>query len=47
MSAVMKEPTKTEPLLVTKARLKEWSACTDGFQWFVKKFPQGAPFGEV
>ena len=35
------------PLTVTKERLKEWSACSDGYRWFLGAFPQGAQFGEA
>ncbi len=51
MSAAIKE--KEQPadavgtLQVTKEKLRDWSACTDGYQWFLKKFPQGAAFCEV
>ncbi len=34
-------------LLITKDRVKAWSACTDGYRWFLDKFPQGAEFEEV
>ena len=32
---------------ITKELLKEWSACRDGYGWFVSKFPQGAAYTEV
>ena len=32
---------------ITKDLLKSWSACRDGYGWFVTKFPQGAPCEEV
>ena len=35
------------PLEITKERLREWSACTSGYGWFLEKFPQGGMFGEV
>ncbi|MFP5467916.1 MAG: hypothetical protein ACLGG8_10385, partial [Gammaproteobacteria bacterium] len=34
-------------LLITKDRVKAWSASTDGYRWFLEKFPQGAEFAEV
>lgn len=51
MSAVLKEKEQpveaVGPLQITKEKLRDWSDCTDGYQWFLKKFPQGAAFGEV
>ena len=32
---------------ITKALLKEWSACTSGYGWFIQRFPQGASCHEV
>ena len=32
---------------ITKELLREWNACTDGYKWFVGKFPQGGTFREV
>ena len=32
---------------IDKDVLKNWSACSDGFNWFVAKFPQGAEYAEV
>ena len=32
---------------IDKDILKEWSACQDGYRWFLEKFPQGADLGEV
>ena len=32
---------------ITKDLLRKWSACTDGYGWFVAKFPQGATYSEV
>ena len=37
----------TNNLAITKDRVKAWSACTDGYRWFLDKFPQGAEFAEV
>lgn len=35
------------PLLVTKGTLKGWSACGDGYRWFLAKFPDGAAYPAV
>ena len=35
------------PLHISKELLKTWYACSDGYRWFLKKFPQGADYGEV
>jgi hypothetical protein len=32
---------------ITKEWLKPHSPCSDGYRWFLEKFPQGADFGEV
>lgn len=32
---------------ITKERLKEWSACADGYRWFLEKFPQGGQYADV
>jgi len=37
----------TNNLSITKERVKEWSACTDGYRWFLEKFPQGGEFAQV
>ena len=41
----------TEPvpdkLAITKDRLKAWSACSDGYRWFLEHFPQGGRFAAV
>ena len=41
----------TEPvpdkLAITKDRLKAWSACSDGYRWFLEHFPQGGQFAAV
>ena len=39
--------TETNNLSITKERLKGWAACTDGYRWFIEKFPQGGDFAEV
>jgi hypothetical protein len=37
----------TNNLQITKERVKAWHACTDGYRWFLEKFPQGGGFAEV
>ena len=32
---------------ITKDCLKEWSACADGYRWFLEKFPDGGEFATV
>ncbi|HAZ8272803.1 TPA: hypothetical protein J8L78_003824, partial [Citrobacter koseri] len=32
---------------ITKERVKNWHACTDGFRWFLDKFPQGGAYADV
>jgi len=32
---------------ITKELLKEWDACSNGFKWFLQKFPQGGDVHEV
>jgi hypothetical protein len=32
---------------IDKDLLKSWNACTDGYSWFIKKFPQGGDVHEV
>ena len=32
---------------ITKDLLKKWGACTDGYKWYVSKFPQAASYSEV
>jgi len=39
--------TEANPLAITKDRVKAWSACHDGYRWFLEKFPQGGDFAEV
>jgi len=35
-------------LMITKERVKGWRACTDGYRWFLKNFPQGgAEYAQV
>ena len=35
------------PLQITKDLLKPWSPCSDGYKWFLAKFPQGAEYTAV
>lgn len=37
----------TNDLQITKDRVKAWSACADGYRWFLEKFPEGGEFAEV
>ena len=37
----------TNDLAITKDRVKAWSACADGYRWFLDKFPQGGEFAAV
>ena len=37
----------TNNLQITKARVKSWAACSDGYRWFLGKFPEGAEFAPV
>uniref|UniRef100_UPI003018847C hypothetical protein n=1 Tax=Cedecea sp. HN178 TaxID=3081237 RepID=UPI003018847C len=32
---------------ITKEQVKSWHACTDGFRWFLDKFPQGGTYADV
>ncbi|WP_296652790.1 hypothetical protein [Paraburkholderia sp.] len=32
---------------ITTDLLRQWEACTDGYGWFIRKFPQGADYGVV
>ncbi|EJX1217827.1 hypothetical protein ODG39_003215, partial [Salmonella enterica] len=34
-------------LLITKEQLKKWHACTEGYRWFLDKFPQGGVYTNV
>ena len=43
----MNQDTKAAPLQITKELLKPWSPCTDGYKWFLDKFPQGAAYTVV
>ncbi|EME9664330.1 hypothetical protein V1424_004710 [Salmonella enterica] len=33
--------------LITKEQLKKWHACTEGYRWFLDKFPQGGTYTDV
>ncbi|EMT2453123.1 hypothetical protein WMF10_004322, partial [Salmonella enterica] len=33
--------------LITKEQLKKWHACTEGYRWFLDKFPQGGVYANV
>ena len=37
----------TNNLQITKDRVKSWAACSDGYRWFLGKFPEGAEFAPV
>ena len=37
----------TNILQITKDRVKSWAACSDGYRWFLGKFPEGAEFVPV
>ena len=47
MNDAVKAEQVANPLEITKKRLREWSACTSGYSWFLEKFPQGGMFGEI
>ena len=32
---------------ITKEQVKSWNACTDGYRWFLEKFPQGGAYVTV
>ncbi|HHJ0460940.1 TPA: hypothetical protein ACQDQ8_004824, partial [Serratia marcescens] len=32
---------------ITKEQVKAWHACTDGYRWFLEKFPQGGAYAAV
>ena len=40
-------PTAANNLEITKERVKEWSACSGGYRWFLEQFPQGGQFVPV
>jgi len=42
-----KESALALKLAITKDRLKTWSACTDGYRWFLEHYPQGGQFAEI
>ena len=37
----------TNNLQITKDRVKSWAACSDGYRWFLGKFPEGEEFVPV
>ncbi len=44
----MTEPAVAPSVLNINAELlRSWSACSDGFKWFLHNFPQGGEFGAV
>ncbi|HIB1552576.1 TPA: hypothetical protein ACWV58_003836 [Salmonella enterica subsp. enterica serovar Muenchen] len=32
---------------IDKSQVKAWHACTDGYRWFLDKFPQGGAYADV
>ncbi|MBR0560802.1 hypothetical protein, partial [Neokomagataea anthophila] len=36
----------SDKLAITKDRVKAWHACSDGYRWFLGRFPQGGQFVE-
>ncbi|ENT4611858.1 hypothetical protein ACFDWB_004956, partial [Salmonella enterica] len=32
---------------IDKSQVKVWHACTDGYRWFLDKFPQGGTYADV
>ncbi|MFP1891046.1 hypothetical protein ACLED5_04010 [Lonsdalea quercina] len=32
---------------ITKEQVKTWEACTDGYRWFLDKFPEGGDYADV
>ena len=47
MNDIVKVEQVANPLEINKERLLTWKACSSGYGWFLKKFPQGGMFGEV
>lgn len=47
MNDAVKAEQVANPLEITKERLREWSACASGYEWFLKKFPKGGLFADV
>ena len=43
----MTTATATNNLQITKDRIKSWGACSDGYRWFLAKFPDGGQFSDV
>ena len=38
---------KNDPAMITLEKIRGWSACQSGRDWFRGKFPQGGTYGEV
>ena len=38
---------KNDPAMITLEKIRKWSACQDGRDWFRGKFPQGGSYGDV
>ena len=38
---------KNDPAMITLEKIRRWSACQSGRDWFRGKFPQGGTYGEV
>ena len=47
MATKLKAEQTHVPLQVTKDLLKPWGPCSDGYKWFLEKFPQGAEYTAV
>jgi len=37
-------PQQVDKLAITRERLKAWNACSDGYRWFLERYPQGASY---
>lgn len=47
---MIESPTTAEQpgsLTITSAVLRSWSACADGYGWFMRRFPQGGEYAAV
>jgi len=47
MNGFVKDEQIASLLEINKERLREWHACTSGYEWFLNHFPQGGMFIEV
>jgi hypothetical protein len=47
MNGSVKDEQIASLLEINKERLREWHACTSGYEWFLNHFPQGGMFIEV